>query len=85
MRKPYTKPIAELEIKSQELLKIEEHGIEYYRKVYKHIGNSWHLVGLGCMNCCKSYQSLTYAVNHITKCKTREINTLTEDIDYAST
>ena len=85
MRKPYTLKKQNPEIKSQELLKIEEHGIERYRKLYKHIGNSWHLVGLGCMNCDKSYQSLLPAINHITKCKTREINTLTEENEDAST
>lgn len=85
MRKPYTRKKENPELKSKDLLKIEDYGIVYYTKVYKNIDNVWHLVGLGCMNCGRSYQSLMPAVNHITKCKHREINTLTEENIDAST
>ncbi len=81
MRKPYTKRKDNTDLKAQQLLTIENHGINdtQYRKMYKLIEGKWALVGLGCRNCNKSYQSLMSAVSHISKCKRRAINSLTED------
>lgn len=87
MRKPYTRKKENPQIKAQELLRIEDHGITNteYRKVYRNIDNNWHLVGLGCNKCGRSYQSLMPAVHHITKCNHSAINSLTEENEDAST
>ncbi len=81
MRKPYIRKKENPNIKQQQLLTIEEHGFDSndYRKIYQKVNNNWVVVAIGCMNCNKSYHSLTPAINHISKCERREINSLTED------
>lgn len=81
MRKPYVRKKENPQIKAQELLRIEQHGIDRteYRKIYQQIDNTWHLVGLGCRQCARTYQSLIPAINHITKCEGSQINTQMED------
>lgn len=81
MRKPYIKKGPTPEQKEKLLLSIVEHGIENneFRRIYQKIDNVWRVVAIGCMNCDHSYHSLVPAINHISKCEGKKINSLTED------